>query len=95
MQGKKKYTSKIFYQLSLDLRLFLGYDLDEELPWRCTLSRKRQLFREQLFLELFRKVLSCVWRRLWFTVKGNGFNSFHLSSPEIPETFTGKNKNLL
>nr|WP_228451387.1 transposase [Marnyiella aurantia] len=46
---------------SLDVRLFLGYDLDEELPWHSTLSRTRQLFGEELFLELFRKVLSlCV-----------------------------------
>src|SRR5690606_30516869 len=38
-----------------------GYDLDEELPWHSTLSRTRQLFGEELFLELFRKVLSlCV-----------------------------------
>ena len=46
---------------SLDVRLFLGYDLDEELPWHSTLSRTRQLFGEELFLEIFRKVLSlCV-----------------------------------
>jgi len=46
---------------SLDVRLFLGYDLDEELPWHSTLSRTRQLFGEELFLDLFRKVLSlCV-----------------------------------
>jgi len=46
---------------SLDVRLFLGYDLDEDLPWHSTLSRTRQLFGEELFLELFRKVLSlCV-----------------------------------
>ena len=73
----------------------LVYDLEEELPWRCTLSRMRKLFSEELFLELFRKVLSRVWRRVWFAVKVNGFNSFHLSSPKILETFTGKNKNLL
>lgn len=50
-----------FCSNSLDVRLFLGYDLDEELPWHSTLSRTRQLFGEELFLELFRKVLSlCV-----------------------------------
>ena len=50
-----------FCSNSLDVRLFLGYNLDEELPWHSTLSRTRQLFGEELFLELFRKVLSlCV-----------------------------------
>ncbi|MBX2910372.1 MAG: transposase [Chitinophagales bacterium] len=27
----------------LDVRLFLGYDLNEELPWHSTISRTRQL----------------------------------------------------
>lgn len=42
----------------LDVRLFLGYDLDEELPWHSTISRTRQLFGEEVFLDLFRKILS-------------------------------------
>ena len=42
----------------LDVRLFLGYDLDEELPWHSTISRTRQLFGEDIFLQLFRKILS-------------------------------------
>jgi len=41
----------------LDVHLFLGYDLDEELPWHSTISRARQLFGEDIFLKLFRKVL--------------------------------------
>ncbi|MDO5655765.1 MAG: transposase [Flavobacteriaceae bacterium] len=46
---------------SLSIRLFLGYDLDEELPWHSTISRTRQLFGEDVFLRLFQKVLSmCV-----------------------------------
>lgn len=46
---------------SLSIRLFLGYDLDEELPWHSTISRTRQLFGEEVFLELFRKILGlCV-----------------------------------
>lgn len=45
----------------LDVRLFLGYDLNEDLPWHSTISRTRQLFGEEVFLELFQKVLSlCV-----------------------------------
>ena len=45
----------------LDVRLFLGYDLNEALPWHSTISRTRQLFGEEVFLKLFRKILSlCV-----------------------------------
>lgn len=45
----------------LDVRLFLGYDLNEDLPWHSTISRTRHLFGEEVFLSLFRKVLSlCV-----------------------------------
>lgn len=45
----------------LDIRLFIRYDLDEKLPWHSTISRTRQLYGEEVFLELFRKVLSmCV-----------------------------------
>jgi transposase len=45
----------------LDVRLFLRYDIDESLPWHSTISRTRQLYGEEVFLGLFRKVLSlCV-----------------------------------
>ena len=45
----------------LDIRLFLGYDINENLPFHSTISRTRALFGEELFLELFRSVLSlCV-----------------------------------
>ena len=45
----------------LDIRLFLRYDIDESLPWHSTISRTRQLYGEEVFLELFRKILSmCV-----------------------------------
>jgi len=45
----------------LDIRLFIRYDIDEPLPWHSTISRTRQLYGEEVFLELFRKVLSlCV-----------------------------------
>jgi len=46
---------------SLAIRLFIKYDIDEPLPWHSTISRTRQLYGEEVFLELFRKVLSlCV-----------------------------------
>lgn len=46
---------------SLSIRLFLGYDLNEELPWHSTISRTRQLYGEEVFLSLFQQVLKmCV-----------------------------------
>jgi transposase len=45
----------------LDVRLFIRYDIDEMLPWHSTISRTRQLYGEEVFMELFKKVLSlCV-----------------------------------
>lgn len=41
----------------LDIRLFIRYDIDEALPWHSTISRTRQLYGEEVFLELFRTVL--------------------------------------
>jgi len=48
-------------QMRLDLLFFLGYNLDEPLPWHSTISRTRQLYGEEVFRELFSKVLGlCV-----------------------------------
>ena len=43
--------------MRLDMLFFLGYDLDEPLPWHSTLSRTRQLYGEEVFKELFLQVL--------------------------------------
>jgi len=52
-------------QMRLDMLYFLGYDIDEPLPWHSTLSRTRNLFGEKIFLELFRNILSmCVKKGL-------------------------------
>lgn len=46
---------------SLSIRLFLGYDVHEALPWHSTISRTRALYGEEIFLDLFKKVLAmCV-----------------------------------
>jgi hypothetical protein len=48
-------------KMRMDMLYFLGYDLDESLPWHSTLSRTRKLFGEEIFLELFRNILKlCV-----------------------------------
>ena len=41
----------------LNIRLFLGYDLDEALPWHSTISRTRQLFGEDVFRKFFKEIL--------------------------------------
>ena len=47
--------------MRLDILYFLGYDIDEPLPWHSTISRTRQLYPEKVFEEVFIKVLSmCV-----------------------------------
>lgn len=48
-------------RMRLDILFFLGYDLNEELPWHSTISRTRQLYGEEVFKELFSQVLGlCV-----------------------------------
>jgi transposase len=47
--------------MRLDILFFVGYDIDEELPWHSTISRTSQLFPESVFEEVLTKVLSmCV-----------------------------------
>jgi len=43
--------------MRLDMLFFIGYDIDEPLPWHSTLSRTRQLYGEELFKQLFKEVL--------------------------------------
>ncbi len=50
---------KIIHSASMrmDLLFFIGYDIDEPLPWHSTLSRTRKLYGEDVFLSLFQQVL--------------------------------------
>ena len=43
--------------MRLDILFFLGYDIDEPLPWHSTISRTRQLYPESVFESVFTKVL--------------------------------------
>ncbi|APQ15942.1 IS1182 family transposase [Maribacter hydrothermalis] len=43
--------------MRLDILYFIGYDIDEELPWHSTISRTRQLFPESVFEEVFTNIL--------------------------------------
>jgi len=47
--------------MRIDVLYFLGFDIDEELPWHSTISRTRQLYPIALFETLFNKVFElCV-----------------------------------
>jgi transposase len=51
--------------MRMDVLYFIGYNIDEELPWHSTLSRTRQLYEEDVFTELFKLVLKqCIDRGL-------------------------------
>ena len=43
--------------MRLDILFFIGYNIDEPLPWHSTLSRTRQLYGEEIFKDIFKKVL--------------------------------------
>jgi transposase len=43
--------------MRVDIRYFIGYDIDEPMPWHSTLSRTRQLYSTDIFTMLFKKVL--------------------------------------
>lgn len=44
--------------MRMDTLFFIGYGIDEELPWHSTLSRTRQLYDKEVFKQLFQKVLA-------------------------------------
>jgi len=44
-------------KMRLDILYFLGYDIDESLPWHSTLSRTRALLPDSVFTEAFEQVL--------------------------------------
>jgi transposase len=43
--------------MRMDMLYFIGYDIDEPLPWHSTLSRTQQLYGDDLFKQLFKQVL--------------------------------------
>ena len=49
----------------LDVCLYLKYDLDESLPWHSTISRTRQLYGEEVLMELFKKECRYVYQKAW------------------------------
>jgi len=47
---------------TLSMRYFIGYDIDEKLPWHSTISRTRALLGEQVFEKIFVKVLELCYQ---------------------------------
>ncbi|WP_282074113.1 IS1182 family transposase [Polaribacter atrinae] len=55
--------------MRLDILYFIGYDIDEPLPWHSTISRTRQLFPEAIFEKVFTHILAmCIAKGM---VKGS------------------------
>ena len=44
--------------MRMDILFFLGYNIDEPLPWHSTLSRTRNLLPDTVFTEAFERVLA-------------------------------------
>lgn len=44
--------------MRMDILFFLGYNIDEPLPWHSTLSRTRALLPDSVFVEAFERVLA-------------------------------------
>jgi IS5 family transposase len=63
--------------------LFLRYDIDQALPWHSTISRTRQLYGEEVFLELFRKVLSLCVDNGTVRVKRQAVDSAYVKAAEM------------
>lgn len=47
---------------SLAARYFIGYDIDEKLPWHSTISRTRALISKESFEKIFNKILELCYR---------------------------------
>jgi transposase len=46
-------------RLRLDILFFIGFSIDDKLPWHSTISRTRQLYGQEVFKSLFMEVLKC------------------------------------
>ena len=66
--------------LRLDMLYFIGYELDEPLPWHSTISRTRQLFGEEVFRELFKRVLRQCVRQGMVKGRRQAMDSVHVKA---------------
>src|SRR5215217_5055259 len=78
-------------KMRLDILFFLGYDLDEELPWHSTISRTRQLYGEEVFKELFSKVLSLCVQKQMLSGRRQAIDSAYVKANASMDSLVAKN----
>ncbi len=66
--------------MRMDILYFIGYDIDEELPWHSTLSRTRQLYDEDVFNQLFKQVLKQCIEKGMLTGKRQAIDSVYVKA---------------
>jgi len=66
--------------MRMDILYFIGYNIDEELPWHSTLSRTRQLYDEDVFNELFKQVLKQCIDKGMLTGKRQAIDSVYVKA---------------
>src|SRR5215204_3141956 len=66
--------------MRLDMLYFLGYDIDEALPWHSTLSRTRHLYGEEVFKGLFLDVLRQCVEKGMVAGKRQAMDSVHVKA---------------
>ncbi|WP_207421542.1 transposase [Desertivirga brevis] len=54
--------------MRMDILYFIGFDIDEELPWHSTISRTRQLYPASLLKHYLTKCLPYVSTAVWYPV---------------------------
>lgn len=74
----------------LDVRLYLKYDIDEPLPWHSTISRTRQLYGEEVFLTLFKKILGLCIEAGMVRGKRQAIDSAHVKANCSIDSLTEK-----
>lgn len=76
--------------MRLDILYFLGYDIDEELPWHSTLSRTRQLYGEEVFIQLFQKLLGLCVSKGMVSGKRQAVDSAYIKANASMDSITEK-----
>jgi transposase len=70
-------------QLRLDILFFLGYDIDEELPWHSTISRTRALYGEEVFHSVFQMILALCVQKGMVGGKRQAIDSAFIKANEV------------
>jgi transposase len=77
-------------KLRLDMLYFIGYNIDEALPWHSTLSRTRQMYGQEVFRTMFKKVLSLCIDKGMVSGKRQAIDSVFVQANASMESLTKK-----